>query len=255
MAAQALYGLTKHGLHSVVEDTIVPLCHCIAPLVQPSKSHDEWDPHPNNCASTDVLDFLRFAMGALHNISESSQTMREQTLSSTEHHGSTHGSSHVPELVAHCMRCCTAWTGALVERADMMQRDPLAFVKGGHNGLVEPPEDIALRLQQLQLHCCLLMSSLTQVPDEAVRKTMVREGGFEGALYALQYVGKALKSKPLGEQTKEHIITALKAGSVRSCYCLLLGVRGWWWVVVATILCHFYLTDFFSFFPFFFVSL
>lgn len=241
MAAQALYGLTKHGLHSVVEETIVPLCHCIAPLVQPSKSHDEWDPHPNNCASTDVLDFLRFAMGALHNISESSQTMREQTLSSTTHGGGHgggggggggHGGSHVPELVAHCMRCCTAWTGTLVERADMMQRDPLAFVKGGRTGLVEPPEDIALRLQQLQLHCCLLMSSLTQVPDEAVRKTMVREGGFEGALYALQYVGEAHMSKPLGEQTKEHIITALKAGSVRSCYCLLLGVRGGGWVVV-----------------------
>jgi len=108
----------------------------------------------------------------------------------------------------------------------MMLSDPLAFVKGGRREGEEDPTQLALRLQQLQLNCCSLMSSLAQVPDDDVRKTMVREGGFEGALYALQYVRRATFCKPLAIGRDDYVIhTSLKAGSVHACYDLLLGIR------------------------------
>lgn len=107
-----------------------------------------------------------------------------------------------------------------------MKRDPLAFVKGGRREGEESFGILALRLQDTQERCVQLMSSLCSVPDDDVRRTMVREGGFEGALYALQYVKKASDSKPLGtHRTSEHMLTRLKATSVRGCYHLLLGVR------------------------------
>ena len=108
----------------------------------------------------------------------------------------------------------------------MMKRDPLAFVKGGRREGEESFGILALRLQDTQEQCVQLMSSLCSVPDDDVRRTMVREGGFEGALYALQYVKKASDSLPLGtHRTFEHMLTRLKATSVRGCYHLLLGVR------------------------------
>ena len=233
MAAQALWGLTNHGLHKVVKDAIAPLCACITPLVNQLQSNNTnnntnnttatpWNPHPHNCASQNCLDFLRFAFGALYNISESSREMREHILSTNYEEGGL----NVPEHAAHCMRSCTMWTVECWSRRDMMLSDPLAFVKGGRREGEEDPIHLALRLQQLQLNICSLMSSLTQVPDEDVRKTMVREGGFEGALYSLQYVRRATFCKKLRIGRDDYSVhTSLKAGSVRACYDLLLGVR------------------------------
>ena len=245
MAAQALYGLTKHGLHAVVKDAIAPLCRVLKPLVSgdywsssssssssPNDLKKKWNPHEGRCASSDSFDFLRFAIGTLHNIADTSQGMRESILSLPSSSSSSSSSSFeqggldVPETVAHCMRCCTRWTKECWSRRDMMKRDPLAFVKGGRREGEESFGILALRLQDTQERCVQLMSSLCSVPDDDVRRTMVREGGFEGALYALQYVKKASDSKPLGtHRTSEHMLTRLKATSVRGCYHLLLGVR------------------------------
>ena len=132
----------------------------------------------------------------------------------------------VPIHAAHAIRACTLWTVEVRARWNMMKRDPLAFVKGGRREGEEPAHCLQLRLQQLQLNCCLLMSVLTSASDAAVRKAMVREGGFEGALFVLQSVTMAEDSEPLGvENTPEKVLTDLKAGAARACYLLLLGVR------------------------------
>ncbi len=289
MAAQALYGLTAHSLHTVLAAAVVPLCDCIAPLVRQRTTggggddlpdcagggdavdgdadHDARDElliadgdlddqlagggagdrhgggggafrkrkqrrqrerlarerernpyYPHRCATAEHLDFLRFAIGALLNIAVSSEEMREGVMVSP--------AANAPERAAHAIRCCTLWTVEVRSRAEMMRRDPLAFVKGGRHEGTEAPAHLMLRLQQLQLHCCLLMATLTEVSDAAVRKTMVREGGFEGALYVLASVRLAAGSEPLGvDMPPETVLTALKAGAARACYLLLLGVR------------------------------
>ena len=340
MAAQALYGLACHGLHSVLQGCIVPLCNCIAPCLQDfsritklrqnrfrKKSYDSnpsqrvhrstfsrssdrrpetsssrksvsfsennqiessnlsvaWkvkvveqeenvqgqgssidtnhnpesfhsseassdsDESSDNstasllsdssddedwiskagigktfkpilCGSSEHLDFLRFAVGALVHIAQASKQMVDGVLISK--------AAAIPIHVAHCIRACTLWTNEVRERENMMKRDPLAFVKGGRREGEEPAHVLKLRLQQLQLNCCLLMSILTTASDEAVRKAMVREGGFEGSLFVLQSVTIAGDSEPLGvKNTPENVLIDLKAAAARACYLLLLGVR------------------------------
>jgi hypothetical protein len=173
---------------------------------------------PEACGSGEHLDFLRFAIGALRNIAKSSPQMVDGVLISK--------AAATPIRVAHAIRACTLWTVEVRARWDMMKRDPLAFVKGGRREGEEPAHKLQLRLQQLQLNCCLLMSVLTTASDAAVRKAMVREGGFEGALFVLQSVTVAEDSEPLGvDNTPERVLTDLKAGAARACYLLLLGVR------------------------------
>ena len=115
---------------------------------------------PEACGSAEHLDFLRFAIGALRHIAKSSPQMVDGVLISK--------AAAVPIHAAHAIRACTLWTVEVRARWNMMKRDPLAFVKGGRREGEEPAHCLQLRLQQLQLNCCLLMSVLTSASDAAV---------------------------------------------------------------------------------------